>query len=640
MTAPKSGWRSLVARVRGKKTDDRPESSEDAPAESDDKEDVTSASPDDADAALSASPDEDEEDEDRAAAGDEEPEDEEDADESESGESGDDAEKHDEAEEEDTGEDTVDGESEGPPGDDEEETRREGQTAALEDEDSEAGPAGDEPEGDEPTEPASEGSREEALEEEIRALRSEVARLEASLEDLNASRQRMAQEVEALADHDPLTGLASERRFADRLSVAIVHAQRHKQKLAVVQLGIDRFGKINEKLGHSLGDDVLKSVALALESTLRQADTIGRFGGDVFTLLLPGLDRDEDMTVIADKLRLALRSRFSIGGHDLLLTASLGVALFPDDGPSVESLLHNATVALKRAKERGGDSWDVHAPRSRALAAERQAKESALRRALVQNHLELSWQPVVECETGAIVGAEALLRWENPTDDAGADYVSLAEVAGLAVPLGHWTLREACRQAGAWYKAGHEGLVVSVNVSERQLHHPALLKLIRGVLDETSLPPASLELEISEDEIRRQPERSIAQLGKLRELGLRVALDGFGTGESRLGDLYRLPIDTLKIDASVVAEATTNHDQEAVITAAVALARSRKLRVVAEGVETEAQRVLLVRWQCDRMQGSLCGPPVPAAETEQLLLRQRKAGQVLAPTAPGGKARR
>jgi diguanylate cyclase (GGDEF)-like protein len=473
---------------------------------------------------------------------------------------------------------------------------------------------------------------------EIRALRSEVARLEASVEELSASRDRMAQEVEALADHDPLTGLASERRFADRLSVAIVHAQRYRQKLAVVQLGIDRFGKINEKLGRSLGDDVLKSVALALESTLRQGDTIARFGGDVFTLLLPGLNRDEDMTVFADKLRLALRSPFSIGGHDILLTASLGVGLFPDDGPSVESLLQNATVALKRAKERGGDCWDVHAPRSRALAAERQSRESALRRALVHNDLELSWQPVVECETGAIVGAEVHLRWENPSDDAAAHYVSLAELAGLAVPLGHWMLRAACRQASAWRKAGHQGLVVSVDVSERQLHHPALLKLIRGVLDETSLPPACLELEISEGEIQRQPERTIAQLARLRELGLRVALDGFGTGESRLGHLY-LPIDTLKIATSVVADATTSHDQEAVITAAVALARSRKLRVVAEGVETEAQRVLLVRWQCDRMQGSLCGRPASAAETEQLLLRQRKAGHVLAPTAPVGSHR-
>jgi diguanylate cyclase (GGDEF)-like protein len=472
-------------------------------------------------------------------------------------------------------------------------------------------------------------SREERLEEEIRELRAESTRLRTSLEEHRSARARMEEEVKTLADHDPLTGLASARRFSDRLSVAIIHAQRYDQKLAVVQLDIDHFGAINERLGRSAGDDVLKSVALALESTLRQGDTIARFGDDAFTILLTGLKRDEDTTVIAEKLRLALRSPFSIGGHDLHLTASLGVALFPEDGPGVDTLLHSADVALERAKKRGGDSWDVHAPRSRALAAERQAKEGALRRALAQSELELRWQPVVECETGAIVGLEALLRWQHQGREA-AEFISPSEFGGLAVPLGHWTLRAACRQGRAWHDAGFSGLVVSVNVSERQLLHPALLKLVRGVLDETRLPPSCLEVEISESEIMRNPARAMEHLSELRDLGLRVALDGFGSGESRLGHLYRLPIDTLKIAASVVAEATTSRDHEAVITAAVALARSRRLRVVAEGVETEAQRVLLVRRQCDRMQGGLSGLPSAAAETESLLLRQRQASRDLA----------
>jgi diguanylate cyclase (GGDEF)-like protein len=446
----------------------------------------------------------------------------------------------------------------------------------------------------------------------------------------------MEDAIGTLSDHDPLTGLASARRFSDRLSVAIIHAQRQKQKLAVVQLDIDRFGRINERLGRSLGDDVLKSVGLALESTLRQGDTIARFGGDVFTILLPGLKEDADTTVIAEKLRLALRSPFSIGGHDLHLTASLGVALFPDDGPSVESLLQRADVALKRAKSRGGDSWDVHAPRSRALAAERQAREGALRRALVEKNLELYWQPVVECDKGTIVGAEALLHREGPKGSgSGADFISLAEVSGLAVPLGHWMLREACRQGHAWHAAGHANLVISVNVSERQVQHPALLKLVRRVLEETSLPPACLEVEISESELMRNPGQTMEHLGELRKLGLRVALDGFGGGESRLAHLYRLPLDTLKIDESVVAGATSSRDHEAVITAAVALARSRSLRVVAEGVETEAQRVLLVRWQCDHMQGSLSGAPVSAGDLERLLLRQRRAVQALRKQGPG-----
>ena len=481
--------------------------------------------------------------------------------------------------------------------------------------------------------------REAGLEEEISGLRQQIARLEGALEEERATSARLEQEVRALADHDPLTGLVSARRFHDRLAMAIIHAQRYRQKLAVVQLGLDRFGRLNQRLGRSHGDDLLRSVALALEGTLRQADTIARFGGDVFTMLLPGIKRDEDVTVIADRLRLALRSPFSIGGHDLLVTASIGIAIFPDDGPDAESLLHGATVSMRRAKQKGGDAWDVHAPQPRLLAGERQARETALRRALVQGGLELFWQPVVDCETGAIVGAESLLRWRQTAEvETAADFVSLADVSGLAVPLGQWTLRAACLQGRKWHQAGHRDLVIAVNISARQLAHAALVKLVRRVLEETGLPPQCLELEVSEAELARGPELAIERLQELKKLGLRLALDDFGTGDSRLSHLYRYPIDTLKIDGSVVRDAASNHDHEAVITAAVALARSRRLRVVAEGVETEAQRVLLVRLQCDRMQGNLSGPPAPAAETEALLLRQRQtvseAGAPPAGTAP------
>jgi EAL domain-containing protein (putative c-di-GMP-specific phosphodiesterase class I) len=242
---------------------------------------------------------------------------------------------------------------------------------------------------------------------------------------------------------------------------------------------------------------------------------------------------------------------------------------------------------------------------------------------------------VVDCETGAITGVEALLRWRNPQGLVNAaDFVSLADVSGLAVPLGQWTLRAACVQGRSWHEAGHKDLVICVNVSSRQLAHAALVKLVRRVLEETKLPPECLELEVSEAELVRSPELAIERLTELRRLGLRLALDDFGTGESRLAHLYRYPIDTLKIDGSVIRDASANRDHEAVITAAVALARSRKLRVVAEGVESEAQRVLLVRWQCERMQGNLCGPPATAAETEQLLLRQRRAVRDLAEEGP------
>ena len=305
---------------------------------------------------------------------------------------------------------------------------------------------------------------------------------------------------------------------------------------------------------------------------------------------------------------------------------------------------------MTRAKARGGDSWDVHAPRSRALAAERQATESALRRALVQNDLELFWQPVVECETGAIVSVESLLRWENPRAGADADFVSLADVAGLAVPLGHWTLRAACRQAHALARGRAPGPgALGQRLGETAPAPGACSSWSGGCSTKRLFRRPAWSSRSPRDEIRRQPERTIEHLAQLRKLGLRVALDDFGTGESRLGHLYRFPLDTLKIDGSVVAGATSSHDHEAVITAAVALARSRQLRVVAEGVETEAQRVLLVRWQCDRMQGSLCGPPAaadrdraPAAAPAQggQSRRRRRAGRRDPPPAlsPGARA--
>jgi diguanylate cyclase (GGDEF)-like protein len=493
----------------------------------------------------------------------------------------------------------------------------------------------------EPQEPAP--AREERLEQEIRELRAELAGLREALAEQTSQRTRIEEELRVLSDHDPLTGIASARRFSDRLHVALIHAQRYKQRLAVVQLGLDRFSAVNDRLGRSLGDDLLKSVALALESAMRQGDTVSRLGGDVFTILLPGIKREEDLAVIADKLRLALRNPFSIGGHDLLITASLGIALFPEDGPDADSLIQSATVAMKRVKGRGGDAWDVHAKRPRDLAIEREKRETALKRALVQGELMLFYQPVVDCENGAIVGVEALLRWRsreggvNPA--SAADFVSLAEVSGLAVPLGQWTLRAACQQGRAWHEAGHKDLAVAVNVSGKQLIHPALVRLVSRVLDETRLPARCLELEVSESEIARNPERAIERLTELKRLGLRLTLDDFGVGDSRLSHLYLYPIDTLKIDRSVIADAATNRNHEAVVTAAVAFARSRKLKVVAEGVETEAQRVLIARWQCDRMQGNLCGPPASAPDTERLLLRQLAAARAVAAEDLGGTRR-
>lgn len=488
-----------------------------------------------------------------------------------------------------------------------------------------AAPASDESAQSRPADsPAGVRARELQLEEEVRALRRELLRLEAGLAEERSQRRRLEHEIADLAEYDPLTGLARSRRFNDRLAVAIAHAQRSKLRIAVAQLGIDGLPRIAETLGPSHRDDLLRSVALALEGTLRQADTLARLGQDeVFSLLLSGIKRDADVIVVAEKLRLALRNPFGIGGQELAVTASIGIALFPEDGPDAETLLHSASIAMLRVRARGGDAWDVHAPGSRAAAGRRQARESALRRALAREELELRWQPVVECDTGAIAGMHARLVVVGARSPGDAGPITLADEGALAVPLGQWALRATCRQGSRWLAAGYRGLVFSVDVSLRQLVHAAFVKLVRGALEESGLPAEALELEVSEVELGQHgPAAALERLAELRRLGLRIALDHFGTDESRLAHVHHYPLDTLKIDASVMKDAVGNLQQEAVIGAAVGIARSRRLRAVAEGVDREAQRVLLVRYQCERMQGALSGAPTSAADAEALLARQ------------------
>src|SRR5262249_16828150 len=297
-----------------------------------------------------------------------------------------------------------------------------------------------------------------------------------------------------------------------------------------------------------------------------------------------------------------------------------------------ETLLRSAATALKRAKEKGGDAFAIHAPATSAVAAERMALENALRKALVQGDLALHYQPIVECETGTIVGAHALLRYLNPPAPAG-EFSRVADATGLSVPLGQWALREACSQAKAWHDAGFPDVTMSVNLSGRQLEHPALLQLVKRVLEETGLDAPKLTLEVPEAELLYKAEANEERIRQLKKLGVRVSIDDFGVGQSALGQINRFPADVLKIDRSVIAGILADRSAEAIATAAIALARSLKLRVVAEGVESEAQRIQLVRWQCDQMQGNLSGSPLPAAECEKLLARQKGA-------VPGGRAAR
>ena len=467
------------------------------------------------------------------------------------------------------------------------------------------------------------------LEAQMRAVGVDLDRTKTALEAERAARQRAEEEVLNLSDHDSLTGLPNRRLFNDRLAMGVVQAHRQQQKLAVLVLGLDGFRKINERLGRRGGDDLLRSVSEVLQQSLRQGDTIARLGGDEFTIILPGIKRDEDVAKVAEKLRLSLRSPFAIGGQTLLISASMGVALYPDDGPDSETLLKSAAVAMSRAKEQGGDTFDIHAPETSAAATEHLAFENALRKALVQNELALHYQPILDLESGAIVAVEGLLRWRNPDKRLvpAQDFVPFADSTSLAVPLGQWALRTACVQARAWQKAGYEGLGVCVNLSGRQLLHPALTRLVSRVLVETQLPAGSLDLEISEADLLESADRCIERLRELKALGVTLSIDDYGAGQSVLSQLHRYPVDSLKIDRSVISSITTDRNQEAVASAAIALARTRKLRVVAEGVETEEQRILLDLWQCDRLQGNLCGVPLPPGEMEKVLARQWSTGR-------------
>jgi diguanylate cyclase (GGDEF)-like protein/PAS domain S-box-containing protein len=437
-------------------------------------------------------------------------------------------------------------------------------------------------------------------------------------------RKRAEDQIKNLAYHDALTGLPNRLLFTDRLSLAVSQAARHSQHLAVLFLDMDRFKVINDSLGHSLGDRLLQAVAERLLACVREADTVARLGGDEFTLLLPGVAHPADVARVAEKILEALKQPFKLEGRELYCTASMGISLFPEDGADAETLVKNADTAMYRAKEQGRDNYQLYTPAMNASAIERLQLESELRRALSKNELEIHYQPVLDLATGRVYGLEALLRWRHPEKGllGPSDFISLAEVTGLAVPMSSWILRTACAQARAWH-ATHPRLIVAVNLSARQFQQPDLVDTVKSALEDTGLPARSLDLEITETNAMQNAEATVATLRELKALGVRVSIDDFGIGYSSLSYLKRLPIDTLKIDQSFVRDITTDPDDAAIATAVIALAHTLKLRVVAEGVETEEQLAFLTARSCDRMQGYLFSHPLPADECTAFLAKSR-----------------
>ena len=438
-------------------------------------------------------------------------------------------------------------------------------------------------------------------------------------------RKRAEEQVKHLAFHDPLTSLPNRLLFNDRLTLAVAQAHRHNQKMAVLFLDLDRFKVINDSLGHSVGDELLRQVAERIQEHVREGDTVARLGGDEFTLLVPGINVEEDAAKIARKICDAIHAPFWIDGRELFVTTSLGVSVYPSDGHDAETLVRNADSAMYRAKEQGRDNYQLYTPAMNAKAIERLSLESRLRQAVANDELELHFQPFIDLKTAEVLGAEALLRWRHP--ELGlippGEFIPIAELSGLIVPIGEWVLRTACAEARKWHQQGFQGLTVSVNLSSRQFQQTDLVSQVTQALEETGLEADKLDLEITESNAMQNAEHSINTLWGLKKQGVRISMDDFGTGYSSLNYLKRFPIDRIKLDQSFVRDLPGDKDDAAIAMAVIAMGRSLELVVIAEGVETEEQLAFLKGHECDQLQGFLLSRPLPSDAFETFLKESR-----------------
>ena len=447
------------------------------------------------------------------------------------------------------------------------------------------------------------------------------------LEDEREASELAAVEIEHLAYHDALTGLPNRPLFMDRLIVALAQANRAHQKLAVFFLDLDRFKDINDSLGHTTGDTLLKAVAERIRRCVREGDTVARFGGDEFTLMIPKIENVEDGAKIAQKIIETLKIPFFVNDRELFVTTSIGVSLYPIDGADPETLVRNADTAMYRAKDHGRDNYQLYAPAMNAQALQRLALENLLRKALSNDELVLYYQPQIEAKTHAISGVEALIRWRHP--DLGLlspmNFIPLAETSGLIVPIGEWVIRTACRQIKQWQRRFDQDFTIAVNLSARQFQQPDLVEMIRSAIDATGVEPRSLELEITESNAMQNAENTIYSLRELKSVGVNISMDDFGTGYSSLNYLKRFPIDILKLDQMFVRDAATDPTDAAIVSAVIQMAHILRLKLVAEGVEREDQLEFLTRQGCDTIQGYFFSPPLPADQLEAYMAGRKAA---------------
>jgi diguanylate cyclase (GGDEF)-like protein len=451
--------------------------------------------------------------------------------------------------------------------------------------------------------------------------------LEGTAQDVT-ERKRAEEQIRYLAYHDSLTGLGNRRLFKERLAMAVTQGRRNECVVGVLFLDLDHFKRINDTLGHSLGDQLLQGVADRLVASVRETDlvarhelssAISRLGGDEFTILLTAVQDAQDLAKVARRILDALSRPFHLGEHEVVISGSIGITAWPEDGDDVEVLQRNADTAMYHAKEQGRNNYQFYAESMNAVALRRLILEGTLRRALEQGEFEVHYQPKISLADGRLTGLEALLRWRDPKLGLvlPPDFIPIAEETGLIGPLGEWVARAVCRQIAEWTRRGLPPLPVSVNLSAQQFRSDKLVAQIWGVLRESGVDPHRLELEITESTLMHDPARVVAQLEELRSLGIQISLDDFGTGYSSLSYLRRLPVDALKIDRSFVRDIGTRADDAALVAAIVSMGKALRLRVVAEGVEREEQRALLRSWGCDEMQGFLVSPAIPPGELER-----------------------
>ncbi|WP_134699442.1 bifunctional diguanylate cyclase/phosphodiesterase [Ammoniphilus sp. YIM 78166] len=441
-------------------------------------------------------------------------------------------------------------------------------------------------------------------------------------------RKQAEKMIHYLAYQDHITGLPNRMLFNDRLSVSLSNAKRNQSLVTVLFLDLDRFKHFNDPLGHDKGDAILRQVANKLKQCLRENDTISRFGGDEFAIILSHVSRVEDVGKVAGRILDKVSESIAFEEFEFHLTASLGISLFPHDGMTREELLKNAHSAMYRAKERGGNGYQFYASEMNARMYERLKLENGLHKALDRNEFILYYQPQYDSKTLQVTGVEALVRWNHP--ELGlvppAEFIPLSEEIGHVVPLGIWVLYNACKQNKIWQEAGYPPMSISVNLSTKQFKQSNLVQLVADVLRDTELDPRYLKLELTETDMMENTDEILLTLNQLKAMGIQIMIDDFGKGYSSLSYLKKFPVDILKIDQSFIREIETNSSEREIVVTILHLAKILDMKVIAEGIEIKEQFQFLRKHKCDEMQGYFFSKPLPLSEIEQILKQNKQVG--------------